>query len=213
MDTILDRDTPSSTIETFSDREVFTLIWSKPKAVLTYIKHVDYNKYFVLLVALAGAHRVLTGNYQVFLTAPPLLRLFLKAAMGAVIGWIFYYIISAIWSWVGSWLKGKGNHRDMYTCLIYALLPSIVSLAVLFPIYLVASVGGFDGWATSQAAMIEYFIQIVVLVSGIWSLVNAVTAISVVHEFSIGKAILTLFIPVAVLMLLAGLIGLIVFIL
>lgn len=180
---------------------------------LTFIKHVDYNRYFVLLVAMAGAHRLLTGGYAVFETAPPLWRLLLKASIGAALGWMLYFIISAIWSWVGTLFKGKGNHRDMYTCLIYALLPSIVSLIVLFPVYLVAAVGGIESWSPSLATSVDFLIDGVLLISGIWSLVNVVTAIAVVHEFSIGKAILTFLFPAIVVAVFSALMSLFIFIL
>ncbi len=208
METILDHKAEKEHEIAYSDREVFTLIWSKPRSVLTYIRNVDYAKHFTLLVLLVGIHRALAQESNYFSSAPPVVRVVLLIVFGALLGWITYYIFAAVWSWVGSWFNGKGNHRSMYTCVIYAMLPAALSLIVIVPVKLIAAIDGFNAFSMPLITAIELFVTLVILVATVWSIVNVIIAISVVHQFSIQKAILTFIIPAAIFVLLGVTIGL-----
>jgi len=124
--------------------------------------------------------------------------------IGAIFGWITYYLYSALISWTGKWINGKGNTDSILRVLSYALIPSIVSLLLLIPQIIIYGNEVFksDGDITSGgivSKIIVYGSIIIEFALELWSLVLWVIAISEVQKLSIGKSILNLLLPAIVI--------------
>lgn len=208
MAEILDIDERSASAVMYADREVFTLIWSRPRSVLTFIKNVDYSKHFTLLVIMLGVQRMVSNDQMAlaFTSMNPFASLALKIAIGAAVGWLIVYIGAGILSFVGGWFGGKATTSILFTCIVYASLPAIASLLVILPVRVAfaalqttdAGLHGFDSNRMTMVSLMLGFQSLITLVAMIWSLVNTVIALSVAHEYSITKAIFTLLIPFSV---------------
>ena len=192
--------------ETFSDKEIFTKIWTEPRRVFTYINKTKYEKYFYLLLFLAGISGSLDRAIDKGLGENNSLIFVIVAAIifGGLLGWIGFYIFAALISWTGKWLDGKGNTESIFRVMAYALIPSALSIAVLIlqififgkKIFL-SDYNFFD----SGIAEIGIFSLLTILNLGlaVYNIIFYVIAISVVQKLSIGKAILNLLLPILLL--------------
>ena len=190
----------------FSDKEIFTRIWTKPRDVLRYINDHEYDKYVSLLLVLAGISR--SFDRAVMKDLGDSLSLIaivsISIILGGLLGWISYYIYAAALSLTGKWIDGKGNTTSILRVLAYSMTPSIVALILLIPqigVYgneIFRSDGDIvSGGITSN--IIFYGSIILEAVLGIYTIVFAVIGLSEVQKFGIGNAILNLLLPVLVI--------------
>lgn len=190
-----------------SDKKIFYQIWISPRNFFRFIDTYKYDKYVNGLLILAGISRTfdrasLKNMGDDFSISGVIAFCII---VGAIFGWIIYYIYSALISWTGKWIDGKGNTDSILRVLSYALIPSIISLLLLVPqiaIYgneIFKSEGDINsGGIVSN--IIFYGSMILEFTLGIWSLVLCVIGISEVQKLSIGKSILNLLLPAIVIM-------------
>ena len=190
-----------------SDKKLFSEIWTSPRKVFRFINTYKYDKYVTGLLILAGITRTfdrasmknMGDNFSLWGIIA------FCIIIGAIFGWITYYIYSALISWTGKWIDGKGNTDSILRVLSYALIPSIISLLLLIPQIAIYGNEIFksDGDISSGGIVsniIVYGSMILEFTLGIWSLVLCVIGISEVQKLSIGKSILNLLLPAIVIM-------------
>ena len=203
MDPILDEEELPNT---FTDEELFTQIWTRPKAVLAYIHEYKYDKYVTILLILAGIKGSFDNAASKDLGDKMSLILILGTCiiMGALIGWIAYYIFAALLSLTGKWLDGRANTQSMLRIGAYASIPSIITLVLLIPQIGIYGIEIFrsDGDILSQGLIpniVFYFSIAIEAVLSICSLVFLIIGISVVQNFGYGKAFLNFLLPFVVI--------------
>ena len=190
-----------------SEKKIFTKIWYSPRAVFKFINTYKYEKHVTILLVLGGISRAfdrasmkdMGDNFSIWGVIA------FCVILGALFGWISYYIYSVLVSWTGKWLKGKGDSNSLLRVFAYALIPGIVSLLLLIPQIVIYENEIFksNGDIFSKgiiANIIVYSAMFLELVLGIWSFVLCVIGVSEVQKFSIGKSILNLILPVLVIM-------------
>ena len=123
---------------TFTDKEIFTQLWTQPRAVLQYIHENQYEKYLnpllFLLGVIAGLNRAVEKEMG---DEIPLLGIIGGAILiGGLLGWISYYIYAGLVSWTGKWLNGVGNAYDVLRIFAYASIPTVLTL-VLFAVQII----------------------------------------------------------------------------
>jgi hypothetical protein len=190
-----------------SDKNIFTKIWTSPREVFKFINTYKYDKYVTVLLIFAGISRTfdraslknMGDNFSIWGIIA------FCIIIGATFGWITYYLYSALISWTGKWIDGKGNTDSILRVLSYALIPSILSLLLLIPQIIIYGNEIFksDGDIISGGIVsniIVYGSMILEFALGIWSLVLCVIGISEVQKLSIGKSILNLILPAIVIM-------------
>ncbi|MFY1047007.1 Yip1 family protein [Chryseobacterium sp. GP-SGM7] len=186
-----------------SDKDVFTKIWTDPRKVFRFINETRYEKYFYLLMFLAGvssaferaSSKNMGDNSSLFSIV------FGCVILGGALGWISYYIYAALMSWSGKWLNGVGNTSSIFRMMAYAMIPSILGLFFLFLQIAVYGVDYFTDFAgyleTNLVTNIVFWISFVIqMLLSLTTLVFMVIGLSEVQKFSIGKAILNLILPV-----------------
>lgn len=193
---------------TLTDKEVFTLIWTKPRQVFTFIGNTGYDKYFIVLLVLAGISNAFdrsisqsTGN-GLSLWAVIALCVF----MGGLLGWILYYLYGWVLSVSGRWLNGKARSSELVKILAYGSLPSIMAMVLVIPQVMLY---GNEIFKSSPTIYLESTLENVIYYSifgletilGLWSIVLVVVGISVIQEFSIGMAILNLILAILLIIL------------
>lgn len=195
----IDRGSDRSNI---SEKELFMKIMTAPREAFKFINDYKYEKHLYILLFLAGIVRSIDrassknmgDNYSIWAVIG------LSVIAGGLFGWISYYIYSALISWSGKWMNGKGNTQSILRVLAYALFPSILSLIILVPHIAIYSNQLFksedDFYSAGVVDSIVYigFLLIEVLL-GTWSLVLCVIGISEVQQLSLGKSILNLLLP------------------
>lgn len=98
-----------------TDREIFTRIWAEPRTVFRYINETRHQKYVIIFLVLAGIITSINrASDQNFGDRMGLWEIASYAiVLGALFGWISYYIGAALVSWTGQWLGGKADVRSM----------------------------------------------------------------------------------------------------
>ena len=192
--------------DTLTDTEIFTKMWTEPRRVLKYINETKYQKYFYIILFLAGVSgafdRAAIKNMGENVS---LLGIIAGCVLlGGFLGWLSYYIYAALLSWTGKWLDGKGNTDSIYRILAYAMFPSVVSLLFLVPQIAVYGIDLFrqDGDLVNAGVfgnIIFWGSLSLEIILGIFTLVFSVIGISEVQKISIGKSILNLLLPLIII--------------
>lgn len=189
-----------------SEKKLFTKILTSPREAFKFINTYKYEKNATVLLILAGISRTfdrastknMGDNFSIWALIA------FCTIIGAIFGWITYYIYSALISWTGKWLNGRGNTDSILRVLAYALIPSIISLPLLIPQIAIYGNEIFksDGDITSGGIIsniLVYGSMILEFGLGIWTIVLCVIGISEVQKLSIGKSILNLLLPAIVI--------------
>ena len=193
--------------DVLSDRDIFTKIWTSPKRVFKFINDTRYEKYFYVLLFFGGISRAFDrATSKDMGDNTSLLSIVLGAViLGGALGWISYYIYAALLSWTGKWLNGIGNTSSIYRMIGYAIFPSILSLIFLVP---QMAVYGNDVFRDIDYVSAGNFGNIIFWVSVIFQVLLSLTTVvfmaiglSEVQKFSIGKAILNLILPIAIIII------------
>jgi hypothetical protein len=130
---------------------------------------------------------------------------------GGLFGWIGFYISAALLRWSRGLLKGTGRTQDLLRIVAYSLTPGIISM--LLTVVLIIHFGNAyfqsdDSFIASTFDTILYLgvtgVQVLLFV---WWLILICLGISVAHQFSILKsvlsiviALLALFIPLFIIL-------------
>ena len=200
--------------ENMSAKEIFTKIWTSPRKIFRYINETNYDKYVVILLILSGISRAFDQaaikNFGNSMSIWAIIGICI--IVGGVFGCLTYYIYSALISWTGKWLKGKGNTNSILRVISYAMIPSIIALIFLIPQIGVYGSEMFksDGDTISAGLISNIFVYLSLFVEfilGIWTIVLCVIGISEVQKFSIGKSILNMLIPSLIIAIIAFLLG------
>lgn len=203
---ILEEPTPTpNEIETLTDKEIFTKIWSSPRIVFRYINETKYEKYFYGVVALIGISAAFEqATSKSYGDNIPLIGLVaLCIVLGGLLGWIGTYIYAALVSWTGGWLDGKAHTESIFRISAYAMIPSIAALALLIPKIALFGNGvfqsEFDVFSQGIIPTLAYLgLAGIEFILSIWSLVLLVIGISEIQKLSIGYAILNVILPILI---------------
>jgi len=202
----MEKITGDSIDSSFTDKEIFFTIWTKPRQVLKYINDNHYDKFVYVLLFFAGVSRAIDrASLKDYGDKMSLLKILtLSIIVGGLFGWISYYIYSALISWTGNWLNGKGDTKSILRIISYALIPSIIALIFLIPQLSIYGIENFkaDGDIFSAGLILNivfYSSMTIELILAVFSLVFIVIGISEVQKLSIGKSILNLFLPILVI--------------
>lgn len=195
------------TYDTLSDKEIFTKIWTEPRRVLKCIHETKYEKYFYVLLFLAGVSGAFdrAANRNLGENASLLGLIAGCIILGGFLGWLSYYIYAALLNWTGKWLDGKGDTDSIYRILAYAMIPSAISLIFLVPQIAVYGIDLFvkDGDLVNAGIVgnIVFWGSILLeIILGIFTLVFSVIGLSEVQKISVWKAILNLVLPLLIIL-------------
>ncbi|MFT5349162.1 MAG: hypothetical protein ACI9M3_002212 [Bacteroidia bacterium] len=192
----------------FSNKEIFTKIWTNPRLVFRYLHSQEYDKFLTPLLILAGIAKALdrasskgSGDNMSLIGV-----LLLSIIAGGLLGSISYYIYAALLSWTGKWLKGKSDFTGLLRVLAHGSIPVIVGLVFLIPQIALFGNEVFktNGDLSGEGIFFNVFFNITVgaqIILSIWTIVLNIIGISEVQEFGIGKAIVNLFLPLFVIVI------------
>jgi hypothetical protein len=120
---------------------------------------------------------------------------------GGLFGIVSYYIYAALLRWTGKMLKGTADTNKMTTVLAWGSIPIILSLAFTFFEILLTGDAIFKSYPDLSGGG-QLLVQIISYINIgllLWSISLMVVGISVAQNFSIGKSILNLFMPIIVI--------------
>lgn len=192
-------------------------IWLKPRKTIRYVMENKPMRTAIILALIFGISSVLDRAYtqnfgDTLSTGAILLTSFL---LGPIAGIILWYISSSITYFVGKKLGGIGTFKDVQKMIAWSYVPIIWSMILWIIDFSVLGEYVFKDATpdlSTGAAILFFLSMLIETVIYIWFIVITVIAISEVHKFSVGKAILTMIIPGIVLVAAVILVGIVVMI-
>lgn len=190
-----------------SDKEIFTKIFTSPRMVFRYLENKNYDKFVRPLLILGGISnaldRAVSKNLGDSLSLFAILGIAIVA--GALLGWISYYLYSALISWTGKWLNGKADTDSIVRMFAHAMIPTILAFLLLIPQLAFFGKGIFQSYFDihSQGTLYTaiYFGTVFLEVAlGVWTMVIFTIGVSEIQEFSILKAIANIILPLIIIL-------------
>lgn len=189
-----------------TEQDIFSKIWTQPRRIFKFINDNRYEKHLYVLMFLAGIVRAFdraatknTGDHS------SLTFIIISCVIGGgLLGWISYYIYAALVSWTGRWMNGVGNTSSIFRMMAYAMIPSILSLVLLIPQFLILGNGLFSDFEYVSDNMFLnvsiIFLGILEIGLSVLSFVFTIIGLAEVQKFSIGKAILNFLMPIMIIL-------------
>ena len=194
--------------QTFTDQEIFTFIWTRPRSVFKFLNDYKYDKFLYPLMILVGIVNAFerVSDKSIGDSFSLLYTFAICIIFGGLFGWVSYYFYAALMSWTGKALDGKANTSSILRVLAYASFPHILTLILLILSIVVYghNLLTIDGELSGHGLISTIFILVFLVIQLALSLatvVLGVIGISEVQGFGIGKAILNFIIPILLLMI------------
>lgn len=180
------------------ENNLFRKILTHPKEAFRFIVKHQYEKHLTVLLVLAG---IANGFDRIVEKATEdsniIVLLIMAVIVGALVGWIGYYIYAALLSLSGRWLNGKGRTNTILPILAYASVPAIAgTIFTIAQIFLFGTDSSIIETASMPVAIIYYLLLFLQLGFGFWTLALYAIGLAEVQQFAIWKAILNLLLPV-----------------
>jgi len=181
----------------------FKEIWFSPRKTIQAIVEFNPKYYLYFFATVQGLYsliNVLSSFSPISLDSTGgIVFLVVAILISPFIGLFYFWVNSWILKWIGSWFKGKASHKETRTVLAWSQLPVLFLLliyainqlilylcidnAVAESMPLSAVIAQYPVWLFISSALTAVF--------GIWSLVIFFGGVAQVHQFGVGKAILT----------------------
>ena len=194
----------------YTDADLFGMLWTQPRRVLTYIYETGYDKHRYTILILAGIARNL-GRIQdrgVSGDVPMTATILSAVILGGLLGWTTYYIYAALVAWMGKWLGGRTDTGTLFCVLTYALVPAALSVFLYVPQYALIGDAIFqNGEFASNGTALDIALYVTIgiqLALSIASVCYIVVAVSVVQEFTIGRSIVNALAPIVFVLAVVG---------
>jgi hypothetical protein len=176
----------------------------QPKETFKYIfEHISKESVFIFFV-LAGIAKAVDRLLDKELVNNPfdVGQLAIRIILGGALGWISYYIIAWFLEFAGGLLKGKATLSQYKRVLAWSLVPVIISLFILIPQYFIYGAGSNNavwetGFSMSSTGLVIFTVLTFIL--DLWALVILVIGVAFIQNFSIGRAILNIVLPILVI--------------
>ena len=179
-------------------------IMFQPKETFKYIFEQSSKESVFIFFVLAGIAEAVDRLLDKELVNNPfdVGQLAIRIILGGALGWIAYYLAAYFLSYAGDLLKGKASDRDFITVLGWSLVPVIFSLFILIPQYFIYGAGSNNavwetGFSMSSTGLVIFSVLTSIL--DLWALVILVIGVAFIQNFSIGRAILNIVLPVLVI--------------
>ncbi|MEQ8905876.1 Yip1 family protein [Ekhidna sp.] len=190
-----------------TDRQIFTLIWTKPRIVFRYLEENSYDKFLYGLLIMAGIGSTLNNASNKNMGDEHSLTFVLAMSVifGGLLGWISFYIGAALMSWTGKWIDGKATRESLLRMSAYASIPVAFSLIIItiqiaiFGNDLFKSQIYLENYSAIEVILF-YLLALSEVIIGVWTIAIFVIGLSEVQGFSVWKAIANIFISMGVVL-------------
>jgi hypothetical protein len=186
----------------------FFTIWTEPRATIRRIVNTDPKRNVILLAALGGAVSVLEGQWSRAMSDPTSLSAMwpvgvaLRVGFAALLGIVFLYLNGSVLRWSGALLGGTAESVEVRAAIAWGEIPQIVASVITILALLTgatsAPVMSANGIPKMSPQLVELGTVHVVL--GLWGFVITLQCLAEVHRFSAWRALLSILIPLAILL-------------
>lgn len=193
-------------------RNPWTAIWTSPREAVRAAVAQDREREMYVVAMIAGLGGTLDNlaRYGIgeHLSLPWILPVW--AASAALTGWISLLLVAGLFRWTGSWFGGEASPAEMrhacaWPCVI--TLPTAAMTVVLALVYGRSLFTSDSLLLTGSVADLPLLAAVALalgVVLGVWAMVASVLAISEVQGLSVGRAVASVTLPVAAIILVGG---------
>ncbi|MGG0668022.1 YIP1 family protein [Sporosarcina koreensis] len=188
-----------------ADRQLnpWTSAWLRPKKTVQFVMEYKTGSFVLLVAAITGIIHFLdqAAGKDLGISWNMAAVLVVSLLAGPVIGVIGLYIASGIYHALSLMLGGLGTFEETRKAFTVSSIIIIIGGLIWIPDLLILGQGNFTtdydfssvqfGWS-----LISLLVNFTV---GVWSLIVLIAAISEVHRFSTWKAVLAVFLPIIIL--------------
>ena len=186
--------------------EIITRIWREPRLTFESIYKYNFERYLIPILVVAGISRAFdrAATRSMGDDASLVFIVGVCVVAGGLLGWISIYVYAALLSWSGKLLGGNCNTSTMFRLTAHANIPLFFSLIFLviqimvFGIQIFQS-GEIGGNETTIFQITGWLAIVAEVLLGLWTLVLYVIAISVGQNFTIGKSIVNMLLPILII--------------
>lgn len=191
-----------------TDKEVFFKIFTHPKQSLTYIHENHYENYLTIILFSIGVFSSLERNISKWNNLSGekiIIYIVLAIIFGGLFGWISFSIFGYLTYLTGKWMKGRGKPSDFVRIYAYSSIPKYFSLimiilqVIIYNFFLTNYNGNKVLW--NFYMVVIYGLAVIQMLILGWIIVLNVIGISIVQNFSYGKAFLNYFVSIAVIII------------
>lgn len=174
---------------------IFRKIWTEPRATLRYILTNHVDEHVSLLFVLGGIARAVGRAIAQYPTHKMggAAALVFAIVGGSISGIITYTGYAWGMSLAGGWLGGKATTDQFKMVLGWALVPTIATLLLSIPTLAVLS-----GEAASTPLLTHALLAgcgLVQLGLGLWATIILLKGVTLIQDFTIGRALANVLIP------------------
>jgi len=186
---------------------LFVGVLTNPRAVFRYLHTNAHDQYVWLLLFFSGIVGHIDPSIFFFYGGFfQFLQNILKAVfLGGVLAIVLNYLYSILLRWIGSFLNGTVETKDILRVVAYSMIPTFFGIIIsVFQFFIIRNFSsGVDVLATSDTTMIvgQIIIIISILITVIWPIALIVIGLSEIQKWSLGKAFLAVFLSILVIVL------------
>jgi hypothetical protein len=190
-----------------ADLHPWRTMWFAPRATIRRVVDAEARPSWRPVIALAALDQVFTG-LQIDATGAvavadsfmPVTLGLLQLAFGIAVG-------PFLLAFVGGWLGGEADPSEIRQAVAWSHVPIAAAAVVWIPLLLI---GGFDilkagSDPTAPMSAVGWVLVLVMVTGALWALVLQVAALAEVQQFSIGRSIASLVIPLVPFLLIGAL--------
>lgn len=177
-------------------------VWTNIRGTARYM--IDYNTYglailFLIIGSIGAGFGGMSNSSSLNIASITLIAIG-SFIFGGIFIVLYHCISTLILLGVGKLFKGVARFSDLFKATSLAYIPSIL-LSIVYAVWFIVDRDSFYldtadmTTATSGNAVMMTIVGLVSIITGVYAIVIQVVAVSEAHQFSIGKAIMTVLIP------------------
>lgn len=163
-------------------------IWTQPRQTIRAVIARNPGYHFFYLATLYGLQNVLfyATYYSIGLTFHFAIVLLLALVLSPLIGIVWFYFYGWLLHCTGRWLKGEAHFSHVLAALVWSKVPLVINVLMWFILLAFTSEGMFIQYVSAPSI---FFINAIILITAIWSLLILAQGIREVQNFSVWRTI------------------------
>ncbi len=163
-------------------------MWTQPRSTIRSLINTDPKRsifwlstiYILQTLLFMANYNSLGLNYHFALI------LIIAIVLSPFIGAIWLYLFGWILYFTGRWLKGQASMMHLRCVLAWSKIPILINLAMWFILLVFSANYVFIQFSSGPSL---FFINLISIISGVWSLVLLILGLREAQNFSVGRAI------------------------
>jgi len=163
-------------------------MWTNPRKTIREIVNISPKKGMFILACIFGLQYLLSLAHSMSLgqNYSPLVILIASLVCAPFIGYFWFYVFSGCVYWTGKLFKGQSQFFQILSSVAWSAIPYILNVLMWF-IFLATST--FTVFVQQTEGFTFFFINLISLITAIWSLILVLKCIKEVQDFSYWKSI------------------------